>query len=187
MAGIRWRLDLQHRYTPVDSGTPYYWTSVYYYENLGSTPFVGPNYSAILNTTYAASTDDTALVAVRQFDTTHNTQFGIATPLDNLGDLDPEDGGSLFNVVRLVGRAAGKVVSYKLWRFPLRLSDIDGDYLSDQAIGIVNDTIIPGLTTAALCNINGVAVEEWSCDGLVHLWQVRHGTKRRERVVFAYP
>jgi len=187
MAGIRWRLDLQHRYTPVDSGLPYYWTSVYYYENLGSTPFTGGQYNAILDTTYAASLDTVELVAVRQFDTTHNTEFGIATPLDNLGDLDSEDGGSLFNVVRLHGWAGGKVVSYKLWRFPLRLSDIEGDRLSDQALGIVNDVIIPGLSTAPLCNIHGIEVEEWTCDGLVHIWQVRHGTKRRERVVFAYP
>jgi hypothetical protein len=187
MAGIRWRIDCQHRYTPVDAIAPYYWTSVYYFENLGSTPFTGPNYNAILDTTYACSLDDVALVAIRQFDTTHNSQYGIATPLSNLGELDAEDGGSLLNVIRLSGRAAGKEVSYKLWRFPLRLSDIEGERLSDQALDIVNDTLIPGLNDALLCNKNGVAIDEWTCDHLVHGWQLRHGTKRRQRVVFAYP
>jgi len=187
VAGIRWRADFQHRYTPMGGEPPYYWTSVYYYENLGSTPFTGGQYASILDATYSASLDTVELVSIRFVDTTHNTEYGIVTPLDNLGTLDAENGGTLHNVIRLSGKAGGREVSHKLWRFPLRDSDLAGSYLSSQAMDIVNGVIIPGLEAYPLCNIHGVEVEEWECDGLIHCWQVRHGTKRRERVVYAYP
>jgi len=187
MAGTRWRVEPQLRYTPVDSDAPYYWTSVYYYENLSADPFHGDNYNAILDATLGGSLDDVAMVSVRITDITTSTEYGIVTVGPPFGELPSEGGGSLINVVRLSGRVGEREVSHKLWRFPLRLEDIEGDLLSPSAMDVVNDVIIPNLSLAALCNVHGVSVDSWVCDGRVHNWQTRHGTKRRTRVVYEYP
>jgi hypothetical protein len=153
---------------------------------MGSTPFEGDFFNAIIFATHAGTLDTLDRVAVRQYDTTHGVEHGIMTlpwwgAIDSLGEH-----GSLNNVIRLSGRNAGQEVSYKLWRMPLRLRDIEGERLSSDCMDIITDDVLPILNSVAFCNINGIPIEEWTCDGLVHSWQLRHGTNRRARPVFAY-
>lgn len=187
MAALRWRVEHQHRYPSVETGFDYYWTTVYYYNNLNGDPAAGLNYSALLDATYNGSSYDNRLVAVRITNLETHTEYGIATPFDNHGTIPENGGGSLENVVRLSGKADGQEVSYHLWRQPLTLADIEAGRLSDDAWAVVNDVIIPALVTAELQNVGGVEVQEWTADRAIHLWQLRHGTKRRIGPVFAYP
>lgn len=187
MAGIRWRAETQLRYLSVETGLDYYWTSVYYYENLGSTPYVGDFYNTIIEATANGTLDTVRRVAIRLTDVTHGTEYGIVTlGADGLIDADGDE-GSLTNVARLVGWNEGRQVSYKLWRVPLRIGDISGKDISGTMQGIINDGVLDALNSLEFCNVHGVPIQEWTCDGAVHIWQLRHGTKRRERVVFAYP
>jgi len=187
VAGNRWKVEPQRRYTPVDADAAYYWTSVFYYENLSSDPFHGPYYNAIVDATLAGSLDTVPMVSVRITNVTAATEYGIVTVGPPYGEIPTLDGGLFNDVARIVGWSEGRQVSYKLWRFPMRIVDLDGKELSTAAMGIINDGILTNLNSVTLCNVNGVPIDEWTCDGLIHMWQVRHGTKRRERVVYAYP
>jgi len=187
MAGNRWKVEPQRRYTPILGGPDYYWTSVFYYENLSTDPFSGDYYNAIINATLEGSLDTVPMVSVRVTNATTGHIHSIVTIGPPYGEIPANDGGTLHNVARLVGWSNGKQVAYKLWRFPLRTEDIAGKRLSSGAMAIINDGILANLNSVQLCNVQGVPIEEWTCDGAVHDWQQRHGTKRRERVVYAYP
>lgn len=186
MAGNRWRVEAQLRYSSVETGLPYYWTNVFYYENLSSDPYSGDYYNTIIYATHRGTLDTVDRVAIRVTNITTDHEFGIVTipwvgAIDSLGEQ-----GSLTNVIRLVGWNDGRQVSYKLWRMPLRLRDIEASRLTAATLGLVNDDICDVLGSVQFCNVHGVPIEEWTCDGVVHSWQLRHGTKRRERVVYAY-
>lgn len=187
MAVARWKAEYQHRFDPGGGAAPYYWTNVYYYDNSGGDPFYGPDHNAILAANYAGTTDQVALVALRITNAMTGVEYGILTPPDNLGTLTNGERGSLINCVRLSGRAAGREVCYKRWRIPMGNIDVEGDQLSSSCLALFNDTIIPLLALATICNTHGDAVDEWIAQPAVHMWQLRHGTKRRARVVFAYP
>jgi len=187
MAGNRWRVETQLRYPSVETGADYYWTNVFYYENLGSTPYTGDYYNQIINATRSGTLDTVERVAIRLTNHSTGTQFGIVTiPWEGVIDADGEE-GSLFNVARFVGWNEGKQVSYKLWRVPLRIGDIDGPDIASSMLAILEAGPLAALNSVQFCNVNGIPIEEWTCDGKLHIWQLRHGTKRRERVVFAYP
>lgn len=187
MAGIRWRVEPQLRYSSVETGEDYYWTNVFYYENLGSNPFVGDQYNAIIEAVRAGTLDTVDRVAVRIWNMTAGTEYGIVTiPWVGVIDSDGES-GSLQNVARLVGWSGDSQVSYKLWRVPLRIGDFDGSAINPTMMGILDAGILAWLNSTTFCNVNGVPIDNWTCDAEAHMWQLRHGTKRRERVVFAYP
>jgi len=187
VAVARWKAEYQHKFSPGDGIDPYYWTNVYYYDNSGGDPFYGPDHNAILDANYAGTTDHVALVALRVTNAITGIEYGILTPPDNMGTLPNDNRGSLINCVRLSGRREGREVCYKRWRVPLGNNDVDGSDLSASCIALFTDTIIPLLSLATICNIHGEAVDEWIVQPSVHMWQLRHGTKRRARVVFAYP
>lgn len=186
MPGIRWRVDAQMRYDSVETGAPYYWTNVYFYENLSTDPFAGDQWNAIIDAIRTGTLDTVDRVAMRIWDTTHNTQHGIVTLAWN-GIIDSDgQSGSLFNVARFVGWADGRQASYKLWRMPLRISDFDGSDITPATMAVIDAGPLAALNSAQFCNEDGVLIDNWTCDGRAHIWQLRHGTKRRERVVFAY-
>jgi hypothetical protein len=79
-------------------------------------------------------------------------------------------------------RNAGKQVSYKRVRGPVRIADCDdNNELTDFAYDYY--VSVAGLVGAYGCftNVHGVPIETAVVDRQVRAWQLRHGTKRRNR------
>jgi hypothetical protein len=94
---------------------------------------------------------------------------------------------SIFNTVRLSFWAGGKFVGYKRWRVPLRDIDIVDGKLSADIYNLFNSTIGPGLLVAKICSRDGTPIDAVTVSPLVHMWQWRHGTKRRTGHVIVIP
>jgi len=187
MAGNRWKVEPQLYYPSVETGQDYFWTNCFYYENLSSDPFSGDYYSAIIEAVHAGTLDTVNRPAVRVTNTTTGHVHSIVT-IPWVGAI-PADGeaGSLTNTLRLVAWGGGRQVGYKLWRVPLRLSDFEGGQLTPTLAGVIADGLLTWLNSVQLCSEVGNPIDEWTCDNVLHSWQLRHGTKRRIGPVFAYP
>jgi len=187
MSGNRWRVDFQLQYPSMETQLDYYWTNCFYYENASSDPYSGDYFSALVNAVHNGTLDTCHRVAIRVTNTTTGHLHSIVTipwfgAIDSGGEV-----GSLINTLRLVGMADGRQVSYKLWRIPLLLMDIEGGKVTSTLQAVIQAGVLDVLNSQQFLNVQGVPVEEWVCDWAIHPWQLRHGTKRRTRVVFAYP
>lgn len=183
-----WQLDPQFR-TPInEEGDWYYWTNTFYCNfDAGIPSSDWPGWNDFIIGCYSGTLDNTELVSIREMEVSTGVVYGIPTPSDNKGYIPAEGGGQLLNTARLVGWSGGKAVSYKRWRFPLRTSDLGEGVLAPGALSVLRDTVIPLFISAGFTNIRGDIIDNWTCDGLLHMWQLRHGTKRRTRVVYDYP
>jgi len=103
------------------------------------------------------------------------------------GSLSPIGVGPLINSVHILFLAAGSVVGWKRWRVPLRTSDIDGDYIATAFWLDLQDYWSGALSSPVLRSRTGVLIDEILVDRKIHMWQLRHGTKRRSRPVIVYP
>lgn len=98
---------------------------------------------------------------------------------------NPGEVGVLGNAVLLHGLSAGKVISYKRLMLPLMPEEIGTDgRIIDGVLdwfGAAAATLLP----VAYTNAAGQLIESYRVQPTPHLWQPRHGTKRRSRPVFA--
>lgn len=77
---------------------------------------------------------------------------------------------------------AGRQVSYKRVRGPVRLEDIEnGIDLTAWALGYYQSVVNLVADYACFTNVHGVPIEEGVVHPKVVSWQLRHGTKRRQR------
>jgi len=183
-----WQMDPQFR-TPYDNVIGfYYWTNTFYCDHDAGPPYSSwGGWNEFLSGCYGGTLGSTQLVSIRCTELSSGIVAGTPTPTDNHGEIPDSDERYLINTARLVGYVEGVPRAYKRWRFPLRKSDINGDRLSSDAMDIINSTIITHFTAAGFTTRQGDVIDSWSCDGLIHPWQMRHGTKRCDRVVYVYP
>jgi len=184
-----YQVDYQSRYpyAPNPDGF-YYWTNTFY-------TVADNDHDAALQLN-GILTNMYAIACITGVETPY---YAIKTPpgrqaplyIDNLGSLhgllSAPEGGVLINAVRVYGLVGGRQKWWKRWRVPLRPSDIDGRLIeaSFHHYLEVNFAALAGygvITTAT-----GEVVEEIHVAPEVRKWQLRHGTKRSERVVFAVP
>lgn len=178
-----WQVDCCKRVAFSDNPSGfYYWTSVYYLESSDfSNAFQARQ--AVINLDKILTTTDVEIVRLQVhappgrgnviFNGAITFTFG---QLSNPGGLY-----SLINVARwhLFDDAGRR--SYRLNRMPLRPSDIDGDHLSatgaSQQLASLNTLLLAGWCR----NSYGELLTSGDVVQRLTMWQLRHGTKRRER------
>lgn len=182
-----YQIDFQARMLwPRSDSDWYYWTNTFFAEC-----------ATILDAYEAVGVADNFLRTVTRrtvFDA--GLRWGIAPGPDPIifqGPSGNEPGyygqpgqvGTLGNAVLLQGLAGGKVVSYKRLMLPLMPDEIGAD-------GLIVPDVLSWFGSAALTllpvqftNAAGTVIEEYRVKETPHLWQPRHGTKRRSRAVFA--
>ena len=180
---VLWQVDMGKRVAW--SGSPtgyYYWTSVYYldradYFNAGD-----------------LFTDATQCETLTSLDIVQGTwgnvkntpgRGNIISHIDrsfNFGGIPYDSTGySLVNVARVEWRSTTNRYSYKYVRLPLMTSQQDGLYLAGSGVPNVQAMINGCLGTAPLRNKYGERYLTGKVSPLLHKWQLRHGTERRER------
>lgn len=184
-----YQVDYQCRYPHEDTDDGYYyWTNCYY--TVADNPIDAEvNLNGIMTNMYTVA----CIVGVETLFCQVKSPPGRQAPLyiDPLGDifgvLPAPDGGLLTNTVRVYGLVAGRQVWYKRWRVPLRPSDIDGLVLEGSFHAYLEANFSALAAAGVLTTVTGDVIEEIHVSPRVHMWQLRHGTKRRARPVFATP
>lgn len=95
------------------------------------------------------------------------------------------EGYTLLGSARIRFYSEGRLAGYKRWRMPIRNDQVVGDRLDPALIAHLADGWAPILPLGHMCNVNGLVIDAIEVDPLIHKWQLRHGTKRRSRVVIA--
>lgn len=178
-----WQVDMGKRvaFEPNPSGF-YYWTSVYYLE---SSDFANPAQArlAVVNLEKILTTTDVDIVWQRVhappgrgnviFDNPVSFTHGQIT---NSSELY-----SLINVARWHLWTDGGRKTYRLNRMPLRPSDIDGDELSMSGMAQQSASLNTFLLAGWCRNSYGELLTSGNVVQRLTMWQLRHGTERRER------
>lgn len=180
---VLWQIDAGKRvsYAPNPDGF-YYWTSVWY---LDRADYSNDN-SLYTDVSQAEALTCLTIVQGTQFNVKHAPgRGGVVTVIDrtlNFGGI-PYDGSgySMINVARCTWRSNTGRYSYKLVRLPLMASQMSGRYLVGVGVPNVQAMINGVLATAPIRNQYGERIISGKVDPLIHMWQLRHGTKRRER------
>ena len=182
-----WQVDILKRiaYAPNPSGY-YYWSSIYYIDRDEFT--LDSNcYFYVFNREELITTTDVERMGLRVHDppgrgnVIYNLIFGTPSPggLPSLGDP------MIINVARWALYSASGRYTYRLNRSALYLDDIDGMQLSDDGyarqVAAKNTLLFP----ARFRNSYGELLTSGEVARPVTMWQLRHGTKRRERNPFA--
>lgn len=182
---VLWQVDMGKRvpYDPNPDGF-YYWTSVYYLDR------------ADYSSDGALFTDASQCEQLTCLSIVHGTVGHVKhTPgrgpvsssinrFNVAGGITYDGSGySLLNVARVELRSTTGRYSYKLVREPLMGSQQDGNRLVQVGVPSITAQIAGCLATAPLRNKYGERITSFHVDPLLHMWQLRHGTKRRERAV----
>lgn len=75
--------------------------------------------------------------------------------------------------------------SYRLVRYPLGADDIEAGKLSPTGFTRQQTSLNTWLATSIFRNSYGRVIETGSVSPLAHMWQLRHGTKRRRSTFWA--
>lgn len=180
------QVDLQWRYAyAANPDGWYYWTSTYYLDPPDPTNFVAYLPALHLAARSAAlyeTKENRARVTMPPhsgtviLDTNTHDQFGESV----LGGPT-----ILENVARLSFWVGRQYVGYKLLRGAIPVAEVEDGRLSDNAYSWLVENTAVLLLDAGICTDAGVPIERVEVSPLIHTWQLRHGTKRRQRVVFA--
>lgn len=180
-----WQIDMQMGvpFDPNSSGI-YYWTEVYYLD-----PSDFPSQQAIVNKMWA-------VMAITHLDVTQTYRMQIKSQpgrdnviytenhLNDYGHIPTGSNGySMINISRWRTGYADGTRSYKLRRMPLRPSDMDGMRLSVSGLAQQNANLN---ALAFGTHFRGLSGSPWTVCVIsprVHMWQLRDGTKRRNRPV----
>lgn len=85
----------------------------------------------------------------------------------------------LINIARWTLRDDFGHVTYRLHRFPLGEGEFDGLKLTSAAYAVQQNMLNGFLFPARWYNHHGNVLTSGQVSPLVHMWQLRHGTKRR--------
>jgi hypothetical protein len=168
-------------YTSNPSGY-YYWTSVLYIDaDLFTSYFNLQNY--VLPREQLICTNDVQFMGIRIHNPPGRGNVVYEEDFSGLfrGLIASEGEYSLINIARWrlysdTGRA-----SYRLNRMPLRPSDQDGQLLSDSGYLVQQASLNALLAPARFRNSYGELLVSGEVVRPLVKWQLRHGTKRRER------
>lgn len=178
MADI-YRFDIQLR-APWPEGPQefYYWCNVYHASIRDFTDFdLARDYVGA--TSAAMSHEDTRLDRIRVIDLTtgsiiQNSSFSWPANTHLVGPT-----AGLCNTVFCRLLREGRVVSYKRFRSPVRLEDLDGDRLTDDAVSYYQAWANTMLASEArFCTAEGAFFDAVEVSPYVHAWQLRHGSRR---------
>lgn len=92
---------------------------------------------------------------------------------------------SVYSCVRINGYIGGRLVWYKRYRVCLAPDEIFQIYLTPSTFAYFASNIIPELEALPLRTRDGSPIERYAVSPVVVSWQLRDGTKRRERTVIA--
>lgn len=136
-----------------------------------------------------ATIDEVWKVADRVTNPPYSNENPVVTAYggNQKGNLLVTHGYVLNTGVRMYFYAGEKLVGYKRWRQPLRTEDmVNGTHITPFILSNYN-TVASVLLEAKIYGRYGDKIDNIVVDPRIHLWQWRHGTKRRARPVFAYP
>lgn len=180
---VLWQVDMGKKvpYSPNPDGF-YYWTSVYYLDRA--------DYSSD-NALFTDASQCEFLTCLSIVIGTYGNvkhapgRGGVASHIDRshpTGGI-PYDGNgySMINVARVEWRSSTGRYSYKLVRQPLMASQMDGIHLVQVGVPSISAQMAGCLATAPLRNQYGERLTSYHVDPLLHMWQLRHGTERRQR------
>lgn len=94
-------------------------------------------------------------------------------------------GYTLLSSVRVDFFVGEEAVGYKRWRPPLRIGDIDNGELVGSMYTFINYGMGQLASLGVLAARDGRVIDNVRVSRRVRMWQLRHGTERRHRVVFA--
>lgn len=160
----------------------YYWTSVWYFDT-ADFPSLNAARSRAINLTQGMISQDAQLTrVVTKLPPGRGNVIANANLFNQPGNQFKGTGGWFLGMCGRINlwSTAGRR-TYKLWRVPLYESDLEGGKIvGSRALfmqGIVNTMV----TSFPCRDSYGDRFVRGSFDGLAHQWQMRHGTKRRER------
>lgn len=184
-----YQVDYQSRYPwPENPDGYYYWTNTFY--TVAATDNIAAvNLNGIIVNMYGICCTTGVETPYYQIKTPPGRQAALyVDPLGSIhGLLTETEPGLLTSCVRIYGYIGGKVRWWKMWRVPLQKSMTDGLRLTDTFHSYLEDNWGPLAAAEIITTADGDVVEEFHASPLIHMWQQRHGTKRRQRVVFAVP
>jgi hypothetical protein len=99
------------------------------------------------------------------------------------GDIAVEGGYSPFHAVLMRWLVGGTQVGYSRLRLPVQAQDQEGGFLHPDVISLVEGRANDHLLHAKVTSKDGVLIDEFRVAPWVSMWQFRHGTKRRERLI----
>lgn len=184
MALYRWDVQKYVLTGLVPSGR-YYWTNVHYVEAADEDEFDEARNSVFQNER-AAHNDNV------HFDRGKCIRLSDGHVMQNssltgVGELTTGLYFSLMATTLQQFRCTDDTLSYKRWRVPLRIVDIDGDHLSASYLAnwALNGPDDAGVFWGYHTNVSGHHIVEAHLSPRAHDWQLRHGTKRsvRRRIV----
>jgi len=178
MADI-YRFDIQFR-APWPDGPQefYYWTNIYHASIRDFTDFdLARDYVGSISANmshYDTRLDRIRVVNLTDGSVVQNSNFSWPANTLLMGDT-----AGLCNTVFCRVLIAGRVVSYKRFRSPVRLVDMDGDRLTDSAFSYFDARAQAILTPEArFCTPEGDFYDQVETSPFIHGWQLRHGTRR---------
>lgn len=160
----------------------YYWTSVLYIDaDEFASYFLLQNY--VIPRERLICTEDVQFMGIRIHNPPGRGNIVYEEDFSGLsrGMIESEDEYSLINIARWrlysdTGRA-----SYRLNRMPLRPSDQDGQQLSDSGLLVQQTSLNTLLLPGRFRNSYGEILASGTVVRPLTQWQLRHGTKRRQR------
>lgn len=182
------QLDYQLRAAyPANPDGYYYWTNTFYFDY----DMVPSSHSALYKT----------IVGLSHIHSIHvfRNRFRLIAPphgttvLLNAGELnqhcDQADVTSfvLENVARVSFWIGERYVGYKLLRGCVGTDEIIDGIIDEGRRLEIEGQIGEWWLGAPLLTASGETIERATVDRSIHHWQLRHGTKRRQRVVIAPP
>lgn len=181
-----WTFDVQFRAYSRPLDAAYYWTNVYYWlqgDSL-STPQSSVVSALDAFTFYAARQNNVRTsYRVRCATWSYDTVTSHAVP----GSLGPAVSNWFIPWYFLLRAydVEGQQVGYKRLRGCWAFEDVVEGQMTDALYDYINTGIVDYLTPQPLCNVRGVPIARWEIDRALRCWQLRHGSKRAARPLFA--
>lgn len=182
------RFDIQHRapYAENPDGY-YYWTNTFYLD-VPDPAHAGPAISHIFEgyqvVNYHSVQRNWIRLAVPPGHTPYIfDSFAFNTP----GSTALTDPIILENVARVHLFVGHDYVGYKLLRGTLSEGEVTGGVIDSGAVARIEDNLTFYWFQNDLRTHEGEVIDSLVCDPFAHHWNLRHGTKRRERGVIHNP
>jgi len=182
------RFDIQHRtaYAANPDGY-YYWTNTFYLD-IPDPAHPIPAIDNILEGDTVVNFFAVQRNWIRLSVPPGNTPYIIdAFSFNDHGNTMLTDPFILENVARVHFFSGHDYVGYKLLRGVVAENEVTNGFLSDSAIGRIEDNLTFYWFQDDLRTHEGVVIDSLVCDPFIHHWNLRHGTKRRQRGVIHNP
>ncbi len=161
----------------------YYWTNQFY-GDLDNPPETNSTLywaAVFLNEVYS---DVVQVNWVRVLDPPNTDTVVFSGPgYDQPGNYPIESGYSPYDTVLMRWLIGSKQVGYSRLRLPVQAQDQIGGKVHPDLLGYVYSVAQTNLIFGKATDKNGVPIEEFVPDDQVRMWQFRHGTTRRERLI----